>query len=273
MSSEITRNISQHYDLPPEWFAAGNILNGYSCALWNYDTETYTQAVDNKIRKYIELLDLQPGETGCEFGFGHGYTAREFVRKTGCNIDALNIVPAEVAYLKQFESNSLKAYLSDWADWQGNYDFVYGDGSLVHAESPNQDGSKQRAYFQKAWDLLKPGGRALIKEMFFTSENPISIRECKNIKETFRVGEYTTLEKAVSLATDVGFEVETHNIPIWNYLLCLKDWVGHFEKNKDIMWNIDKDRWRLDFETYKYRFPMLLERGAFRVDILLCRRP
>lgn len=265
------KDIIQHYNLPVEWFRWANILFGYSCAMPNWNTLTYKQAVINKLKFFIKKMKIEKGQRGFEFGAGHYHAADYISKNTGAEITALNIVPQEVDYGKTLAKKNklLKVKKQDLHDFEETgFDFGYADGCLVHQER------KQLKFFKAIFRALRPGGIAIIKEMVMFNIDDVSRKECELIKETFMVGEYQEHEVVRATIKKSGLVIlEEVEIPIWCYLWCLKEWVKAYRKNKKKLKKINKDRYRLDRHTYENRFPPLLERGAFKVVMFICQRP
>ena len=240
-----------------------------SCNLWEDNgkiAENNATALEMKLDVYAKLLDLKKGENVCEIGSGLGTAAKYLSNKHQCYIDAVTISESQAD--SQVDTRLVNHHCSDWKDWIGKYDKVYSDGCLVHAKRCQQE------FFNKMFELTKPGGICLIKEMFNTEPLRITRDQCNFIGKTFNwSGEYKPIRKNLYWAKKAGFtDVQVHKIPIENYIKTMNRWHVMMRRNKNIMRSIDPDQYALDYLTWSVYIEMM-QQGSVEVGVLVCRTP
>jgi len=159
------KNIHAHYDLGNDFYALW--LDGtmtYSSALFaparDYSLEA---AQDAKYERILQEIDPRPGDTILELGCGWGgfaeYAARtRDVRITGITLSKAQLDFAVARIARAGLSDRVALQLVDYRDVAGQYDHI------VSVEMFEAVGERfWPVYFRRVYDLLKPGGRAVIQ--------------------------------------------------------------------------------------------------------------
>jgi len=158
------RNISAHYDLGNDFFAAfldRRML--YSCAVFPREDATLEEAQLAKLDRICERLQLGPDNHLLEIGTGWGGMAIHAARTTGCRVTTTTISRAqyELATQRVREAgleDRVTVLLEDYRDLRGRYD------RLVSVEMIEAVGWQYfDEYFRRCDELLTDDGLMLLQ--------------------------------------------------------------------------------------------------------------
>jgi len=165
------RNITKHYDIGNEFFALWlDESMMYSCAIFEHENATLSEAQLNRLDHICRRLDLQPDDHLLEIGTGWGALAIHAASKYGCRVTTTTISRQQYELAKQRIDEAGLAHritllLEDYRDLTGKYD------KLVSIEMIEAIGSAQYdTYFTKCHEMLIPGGRMLIQAITIEDE-------------------------------------------------------------------------------------------------------
>jgi cyclopropane-fatty-acyl-phospholipid synthase len=164
------RNIMHHYDLGnafyAQWLDSGMT---YSSALFSAQAQSLESAQTAKQDRVIAMLDLQPGSSVLEVGFGWGGLA-ERLASAGMRITGLTLSPAQLSYAAQ---RMQAAGLSDRADLRLQ-DYRQLDGSfdrIVSIEMLEAVGEAWwPTYFDTLRSRLRPGGTIVLQTITISDD-------------------------------------------------------------------------------------------------------
>lgn len=158
------RNIAAHYDLGNELFTLFlDETMTYSCATFDHDEMTLTQASRAKLERVCRKLELSPRDHVLEIGTGWGGLAIHAAAKWGCRVTTTTISKAqhEVAVARVAAaglSDRVTVLLEDYRALRGKFD------KLVSVEMIEAVGHQfYDCYFKACSDLLKPDGMMLLQ--------------------------------------------------------------------------------------------------------------
>ncbi len=162
------RNIAQHYDLGNAfyalWLDAGMT---YSSGLYQTPAMRLEDAQAAKQARVLELLDLAPGRSVLEIGFGWGGLAA-LIAAEGCQLTGLTLSPAQHAYAQdRLNAAGLPAdlRLQDYRDAAGQFD------RIVSIEMLEAVGAEfWPVYFAALRARLAPGGVAVLQTISIADE-------------------------------------------------------------------------------------------------------
>jgi cyclopropane-fatty-acyl-phospholipid synthase len=124
------RNIAAHYDLGNEFYALwlDSGMN-YSSALFTRSEQTLEQAQDAKLRRIVELLDLEPDQRILEIGCGWGPLVERLIECHGCHVTGLTLSPKQLDFAEarlgfRATAKNWDLRLQDYRDVEGCYDRI-----------------------------------------------------------------------------------------------------------------------------------------------------
>ncbi|UTM60169.1 cyclopropane-fatty-acyl-phospholipid synthase family protein [Photobacterium sp. CCB-ST2H9] len=153
------KNILAHYDLGNDFyrtFLDPQML--YSCAIYDSESASLTQAQFNKMDRLCRQLELKPSDHLLEIGTGWGAMAIHAAKHYGCRVTTTTISDAQYEYAKvRVEQEGLADRITllrqDYRELTGQYD------KLVSVEMIEAVGKAYLAtYIRKCQSLLKAGG-------------------------------------------------------------------------------------------------------------------
>jgi cyclopropane-fatty-acyl-phospholipid synthase len=165
------RNITEHYDLGNAFFERWldeNLI--YSSALYQNEGETLEEAQEAKLRAILDSLDMAPGMSLLEIGFGWGALATKAARRYGAQVMGITLSHEQYAHAVAAAtadglSEICRFKIEDYRDTKGQYD------RLVSVEMIEAVGEENwPAYFKTIHDRLKPGGMATIQAITIDEE-------------------------------------------------------------------------------------------------------
>lgn len=158
------RNISAHYDLSNEFFAAFlDPTMTYSSGLFESDGATLHDASLAKYERICRRLDLQSDDHVVEIGCGWGGFAEYAAANYGCRVTGVTISREQLAYAQQrIEraglSHRVDLRFCDYRDLTGKYD------KLVSIEMIEAVGRRfLPQFFAKCSELLRPHGQMMLQ--------------------------------------------------------------------------------------------------------------
>ena len=158
------RNISYHYDLGNEFYAAWlDQTMTYSSAVFDRETDDLATAQTNKYRRLADLADIQPGDHVLEIGCGWGGFAKYAIEERGARVTGITISREQHDFARQRLADAGlnergDVRLIDYRDLNGTFDKIV---SIEMFEAVGQ--AYWPTYFNAVASLLKPGGRAALQ--------------------------------------------------------------------------------------------------------------
>jgi cyclopropane-fatty-acyl-phospholipid synthase len=158
------RNIAAHYDLGNEFFQLWldeSLM--YSCAIFEHDNATLSEAQETRLERVCQRLDLQPSDHLVGIGSGWGGLAIHAASRYGCRVTTTTISRQQCTLARQRIAaaglaDRVTVLLEDYRDLTGTYDKLV---SLEMIEAIGHEHHEQ--YFAQCAKLLRPGGRMLIQ--------------------------------------------------------------------------------------------------------------
>ena len=162
-----TANVAAHYDDLDIFYReiwGEHVHHG----LWEKHSPTPELAVRNLVRTVARLAAIEHGTRVCDVGCGYGATARMLVQECGAVVTGLTISEAQYRYATAASPDSNPDYRLE--DWLHNSVPTASADVLIAIESSEHMENKD-AFFQQAYRVLKPDGRAVICA-WLASERP-----------------------------------------------------------------------------------------------------
>lgn len=237
--------VTYHYDVGNEFFKL--FLDRrmvYSCGYFPTGHEDLDTAQEAKLEHICRKLRLERGERLLDIGCGWGGLIMYAAERYG--VEALGITlsqpQAELANQMIAEaglSDCCRAMVLDYRDLAGRglFDKIVSVGMVEHVGK-----AKLPAYFEAAWQSLKPGGLFLNHGITAAAKDP----SCSNPldryifhkgafirKYVFPDGELVPVADTLWPAERAGFEVRDVESLREHYALTLRHWVKRLESNRD----------------------------------------
>ena len=243
--------ITYHYDLPEEFYALwleSRLV--YSCAYFNKPDEDLDSAQVRKLDYICRKLRLRPGERLLDIGCGWGALIMHAAANYGveCVGITLSVPQAEVAR-ERLQAAGLndrcRVEASDYRDIDHDqrYDKIVSVGMFEHVGE-----SLLPEYFQRAWNLLRPGGvflnHGIAHSAIYRRQGPSFVD-----RYVFPDGELVPLSTSLRAAELSGFEVRDVESLREHYALTLHHWVRRLENHAEEARRLTSDTtyriWRL----------------------------
>jgi len=231
------RNISAHYDLGNDFFAAWlDRRMQYSSALYLSPEDSLDQAQENKLARIAEKLALGPDDHLLEIGTGWGGLAVYMAERTGCRVTTTTISAEQYRYAcdrvrEAGLEHRIEVLMKDYRELEGSYDKVV---SIEMIEAVGADFLDD--YLKVVRDRLAPDGLALIQAITiedYRYDN--ALRSVDFIKRYIFPGSFipstSAILNAMGRSTDLGL-VELFDFGE-SYARTLRHWRERFESGWD----------------------------------------
>jgi cyclopropane-fatty-acyl-phospholipid synthase len=234
-------SVQYHYDVSNDFYSL--FLDErlmYSCAYFKTGEEGIHTAQRQKIEHLCRKLQLEPGERLLDIGCGWGglaiYAAQHYgVDVTGITLSENQARLAQERIAEAGVADRCRVLLQDYRDVPADrpYDKLISVGMFEHVGA-----AKLPLYFEKAWEILKPGGlfmnHGIAQEASHTPrQGPFARRNSFMNRYVFPDGELVDINQTLHAAEGVGFEVRDVESLREHYALTLRHWVSRLESNHE----------------------------------------
>ena len=258
------RNISAHYDLGNDFFAAWlDQRMMYSSALYLADDDSLERAQVNKLERICRKLDLGPDDHLLEIGSGWGGLAMYAAERYGCRVTTATISREQYEHARDSVCRAglgdrVTVLMRDYRDLDGQYD------KLVSVEMVEAVGHHYLDTYLATIDrLLKPEGLALIQAITIEdSRYRAALGNVDFIKRYIFPGSFipsvSAITASMARASRLGL-VELADFGA-SYALTIKSWRERFEAAWESISELGFD------ETFRRRWRWYLAycEGGFR---------
>jgi cyclopropane-fatty-acyl-phospholipid synthase len=273
---EDTWRTNSHYEQPVEFFYAltGGDWNVYSANIWADSATTLTQSQEAKLDLLAELMQLKPGERILDVGCGWGgplvYLCKKYaVRGVGLTLSALQKQAADERIIKHaVDATIVESHWNQYVDEQP-FDGVYTDEVIVHFNDLG-------AFFSKVYELLRPGGRMLNKELHLAHPRYSEMtRAMSFINEIFGgTGNYRTLAEELGLINDAGFDVRTiHQLSCLEYQKTVDHWIDNMKAQRARLEELVGAQTFRRFHKYLQLCHHIHGGTRMTLDLVVCHKP
>ncbi len=252
--------IRYHYDVPNAFYTLWLDKNMvYSCAYFETGEEDLDTAQEQKLDYLCRKLRLQPGERLLDIGCGWGALVVHAAKHYG--VEALGITLSENQYRWANErirreglSDRARVELLDYREVRQpeGFDKLVSVGMFEHVGE-----AMLPVYFQKAWELLKPGGVFLNHGIARDANIPWQ-RGTFGDHYVFPDGELEPIWLTTRAAEEVGFDIRDIEGLREHYALTLRHWVRRLEaRHEEALRVVDETTyriWRLFMSGASYNF-------------------
>jgi cyclopropane-fatty-acyl-phospholipid synthase len=267
--------VRHHYDVSGDFYKLW--LDGrmqYSCGYFEHDGADLESAQTAKVAHICRKLRLEHGHQLLDIGCGWGglleYAATHFgASGLGVTLSEPQAAEANARFERAGVSDRVRAQVIDYRDVEGEFDAIASIGMVEHVGAVNLP-----QYFERAFQLLKPGGVFLNHGIVSAwSDRPSPPKDSFIGKYVFPDGELVPISAMLAEAEKQGFEVRDVENLREHYAKTLRHWVGRLqeraqhavESTDEITYRI----WLLYMSGSAYNF----ERGNIGVCQSLLHRP
>jgi cyclopropane-fatty-acyl-phospholipid synthase len=239
--------IRSHYDLSDEFFGLwlGDDMV-YSCALWE-DGEVPDDLADAQQRKldwFAGRLAVAGGrvlDVGCGWGGFLDRCVRAHQAEGGVG---LTLSPAQYAFAQGRATPGVQHHTQSWADHEPAepYDVVTCIESTEHFASDRLDEDEKvevyRAFFARAADWLKPGGRVGLQLICLDNAGHETSRRSHGPFSELIVGDIFPESMAASLSElilgwETHFQLDELRVHTDHYRRTFRAWATRFRRRRD----------------------------------------
>jgi cyclopropane-fatty-acyl-phospholipid synthase len=197
----------------------------YSCAYFQWPTQSLEDAQLAKLDLVCRKLALQPGDTFLDIGCGWGAlllhaAGRYGAASAGCTLSEAQAELARRSARQQGLAERVRVQKMDFRDLEGRFDKIASVGMFEHVGK-----RRLRGYFAKLFHLLGPDGLFLnhgIVRPEAGKEGPES-RFLRN--SVFPGGELVRLTDVLKAAEELGFEALDVESLRPHYAMTCSEWV------------------------------------------------
>jgi len=224
------RNISFHYDLGNAfyqlWLDPQMI---YSSALYCGPVQSLEAAQEAKLRRIIELLELDRRHHILEIGCGWGALAVRLAQ-LGNRVTAVTLSSQQLAIAQEVAeakgvSDCLTLALKDYRETEGRFD------RIVSIEMLEAVGERYwPLFFKKLHDRLAPDGKAIIQVITIDERRFASYRASTDFiqRYVFPGGMLLTKSAVAANAAAAGLRLTSMETFGKSYALTLEEWLRRF---------------------------------------------
>ena len=228
-------NVASHYDLSDRLYDLFlDETRQYSCAYFENENDSLTQAQTNKMSRLADKLLLNSNDRVLDIGCGWGSLSRHFVDHHDCKVKGVSLSEEQIKYCndqlkKSDKKENLSYSLQDYRDEENSYTKIVSVGMFEHVGKPFY-----KTYFKKIYDILEPQGKALVHTIG-SVDGP---RDPQAWITTFifpsgYTPSFSELMPAIENSKLVLEDLEV--LPGIHYASTLEEWKKRFIKNKDIV--------------------------------------
>jgi cyclopropane-fatty-acyl-phospholipid synthase len=269
-------SISQHYDLPVEFFEPwlGPTLL-YSAGYFRNAANGLDTAQTDKLDLICRKLDLHAGDRFMDIGCGWGGLAIYAASRYGAQTRGITISKSQacVAARRIAETHLGDLCFVEYRDYRDapglpwRFDKLASIGMFEHVGIKKLPG-----YFRIAFDLLDAGGAFLISGIVRAANSPH--RKQSFIDQyVFPDGELPTMSEELHAAEEAGFEVRDVESLREHYAQTLRLWVQNLQQHAAELGHIVPERTLRTWLLYMAGSATAFERGDISVCQIVLRKP
>lgn len=220
------RDVRAHYDLPDDFFRL--FLDGrmvYSCAYFADPAQSLEEAQERKLDLVCRKLQLRPGDSFLDVGCGWGalvlWAAMHYgVLAHGITLSKNQAEAARDAVARAGLSGRVTIEQLHYGDLpESSFDKIASVGMIEHVGLPNY-----RAYFDRLWRALRPGGLLLNHGITLPPGSPWHAGGPFILSQVFPGADIVDLARTLAVMEQQGFEILDVQSLRPHYALTLREW-------------------------------------------------
>jgi cyclopropane fatty-acyl-phospholipid synthase-like methyltransferase len=221
--------ITDHYALGDDFYLTfiDRRYRFYSHCIFESDDETLEQAAEHKLESMFRALDLRPGMRLLDVGTGWGGIF-EYACPRGVHVTSLTLMKDSRDYVVQLlQRKQLKGevLLQDFLTHCAAepYDAIVIYGVIEHIPY-------YRHFFERAWQLLKPGGKIYIDAS--ATKEKYSMSQFTRYYTWHGTHTFMCLQDVIQEALYSGFQIVEVKEESHDYELTMLHWATRLEQNR-----------------------------------------
>ena len=240
------RDVQAHYDVSDDFFALFlDPSMTYSCAYFERDDMSLSEAQEAKIDLSLGKLGLQPGMRLLDIGCGWGATLHRAVERWKVSGVGLTLSKNQCATarrrLADLPDGSSEVRLQGWEEFDEPVDRIVSIGAFEHFRI-----ARYSAFFERCRKLLlgASDGRVLLHSIVGSSRETLREREIEVRHEDilfakfigmriFPGGQLAPPETIIEHATAAGFQLERTQSLRLHYARTLDIWWANLQAKRD----------------------------------------
>ena len=260
------KNISFHYDLGNSFYQCWlDASMTYSSALYADPFDTLEDAQARKIRRIVELLDINSDSEVLEIGCGWGALAMSLAQLCR-NVNGVTLSAEQLAYAKgRARVNGLEDKVTlehrDYRDIAGSFDRIV---SIEMVEAVGE--AFWPAYFQALYDHIRPGGTVVLQAITIDESRFDSYRQSPDFiqRRVFPGGMLPTRSAIVREAEKVGLAFSLSERFGESYARTLSEWRRRFLASRK---TVEAMGFSEEFQRM-WDYYLSYSEGAFRAGVI-----
>src|SRR5437667_5361073 len=241
-------NVHHHYDLKSDFYELWlDPQLVYTCAYFPTPTTTLEEAQIAKMDHICRKLQLRPGETVAEAGFGWGALALHMAKHYGVRVKAFNLSHEQTVFARRRArdegmAGQVEFIEDDYRNISGRFDVFVSVGMLEHVGA---------SHYADLGSLINrtvgASGRGLLHFIGRNRPAPLSAW----IRKRIFPGAYPpTLREAMEILELFDFSVcDVENLRL-HYAKTLEHWLARFERSSQQLTEMFDDRFVRTWRVY-----------------------
>ena len=250
-------NVASHYDLSDRLYDLFlDETRQYSCAYFENENDSLTQAQTNKMSRLADKLLLNSNDRVLDIGCGWGSLSRHFADHHDCKVKGVSLSEEQIKYCndqlkKSDKKENLSYSLQDYRDEENSYTKIVSVGMFEHVGKPFY-----KTYFKKIYNLLSDDGIAVVHtigNIRAPKMTPAFIR-----KYIFPGGYIPSLSEIMNETEKLNINITDVEVLRLHYAHTISRWYQNVIENKDKIIKMFDQRFFRMWEFYllasKYSF-------------------
>ncbi|MCB9705418.1 MAG: class I SAM-dependent methyltransferase [Myxococcales bacterium] len=240
--------IEYHYDMGNEAFSKIlDVTQNYSSAYYHRPDSTLEEAQRNKVHRICRKVGLRGGDRVLDIGCGWGAVLSHVAGEYDATITGVTISKAQAEFcrarmLREGKEARAQVEICDYRDIdeRQTFDKIISLGMVEHVGVKNL-----RAYFDKAFRLLRPGGVFGLQGVSSSVSEATTEAIAFTKSYLFPDADMPYLAQYIQAASEAGFEVRDVENLREHYAWTHRAWRHNLEANEAaVIAEIGRDRYR-----------------------------
>jgi len=240
-----TDEVRAHYDLSNEFYELFlDPTMTYSSGVYESPDDTLEAAQLRKLDQAFDRAKIQRGQTVLDVGFGWGSSVRRLAEQYGAHAIGITLSQAQHDHVVQrnidhpVTDGKVELRIQGWEQFTDKVDAIVSFEVMEHFRH-----ERYQAFFDRAYEVLPTGGRALIQVNAWTDPDEFKANGLEFSHEQVLFAKFIRKEifphamlpepmQVVRHAEKAGFKTIHHVTLREHYIPTLDAWAANLEANK-----------------------------------------